>query len=252
MSASWSDTLQPDVGVIIAAAGQGERLGGSVPKQFQPIAGVPMVLRAIRPFLAHPAVVEVVVVLPPDRDGPGIPPWLADLCGDRLRVVAGGATRTESVAEGLRVLSPTCSVVLVHDGARPFPDPDVISTVIEVARRGQGAVAAVPVTDTLKEAEPSETERRVPSAEPRVVIRTLPRTSLWRAQTPQGFPRALLEQAYARARAERTRATDDAALIERIGGKVLLIRDSAINLKVTDPDDLQLAEALARGLSGGG
>ena len=204
-----------------------------------------MLLRAIRPFLAQPAVLEVVAVVPHQGNRPNVPEWLAELIGDRLRVVAGGATRTESVAAGLRVLSPACSVVLVHDGARPFPVPDVISAVIEVARRGQGAVAAIPVTDTLKEAEPL-------NAEPPRIIRTAPRINLWRAQTPQGFPRGLLEQAHDRAGGEGSNATDDAALIERIGGAVLLIRDGAMNLKVTNPDDFQLAEAWARALSDGG
>ena len=244
-----------DVGVIVAAAGRGERLGGPVPKQFRPIAGVPLLLRALRPFLAHPAVAEVVAVLPPDTAARP-PAWLADLIGERLRIVAGGATRTESVGAGLRGLGPGCSIVLVHDGARPFPVREVIDEVIAAARRGTGAVAAVPVSDTLKEVvseSAGEAELVGPSAlsaspaRPPVVARTVPRTGLWRAQTPQGFPRSLLETAYAAARTQGWTGTDEAELVERSGGTVVLIRDAATNLKITTPDEWRLAEALARG-----
>jgi 2-C-methyl-D-erythritol 4-phosphate cytidylyltransferase len=151
-----------------------------------------------------------------------------------LVVVPGGAERADSVAAGLRALDPECTVVLVHDAARPFVGRPVIDAVIAHARAGEGAVAAVRVSDTLKQAAAEDPTR---------VARTVPRDGLWRAQTPQGFPRAVLERAYAAARGEG--ATDDAALVERTGVSVRLVPDSPRNMKVTTPEDLALAELLA-------
>ena len=225
------------MGVVVAAAGRGERMGGAVLKQFQPVAGVPMLLHALRPFLSHPDVADVIAVLPADAAA-SPPEWLAGLLGERLRAVAGGATRMDSVEAGLRALPAECRIVLVHDGARPFPEPAVIDAVIGQARRGAGAIAAIPVADTLKEAEP------VAGGASRVRC-TVPRAGLWRAQTPQGFPRALLETAYATARAAGRNGTDEAALVEQAGGEVVLVADSPTNLKVTSPGDLRLAEAIA-------
>ena len=224
----------------MVAAGRGERCGDP-PKQFRLLGGVPLLLRAIRPFLSHPAVDAVSVVLPaPEAEQP--PDWLAPLLGERLRATSGGATRMASVEAGLAVLPSSCSIVLVHDGARPFPDATVIDAVIAAARGGVGAVAAVPVSDTLKEAGP------IDAMSPPPVMRTVSRSALWRAQTPQGFPRSMLESAYraAKARGKGETTTDDAELVEREGGTVVLIRDRSTNLKITTPDDFLVAEALAR------
>ncbi len=226
------------MGVVVVAAGKSERLGGQVPKQFRSVAGVPLLLRAVRPFLSHPDVLEVIAVLP-SAQVLAPPPWLAELLGERLRAVAGGAVRMDSVEAGLRALGAGCTIVLVHDGARPFPEPAVIDHVIAAARHGTGAVAAVPVTDTLKEAEPPALGRFGH------VIRTVARDRLWRAQTPQGFPRPMLVEAFKAARAAGYSATDDAALVERAGGSVVLVHDVSSNLKVTTPEDLRLAEAIA-------
>lgn len=223
---------------MVVAAGRGDRLAGAVPKQFRPIAGVPLLLRALRPFLAHPDVADVVAVLPPEATH-SPPGWLAELAGERLRVVAGGPSRMDSVESGLRALPEGATIVLVHDGARPFPDPAVISEVIAAARTGVAAIAAVPVADTVKESAGDAT------AGPARVLRTVPRERLWRAQTPQGFPRALLESAYAAARAGGYGGTDCASLVERVGGDVLLIPDTVGNFKVTTASDLRLAEAVA-------
>jgi 2-C-methyl-D-erythritol 4-phosphate cytidylyltransferase len=227
--------LPRDVGVIVVAAGRSTRLGGGGAKQYRPIAGVPLVLRAVRPFAAHPEVAQVVLVLPPaDVESP--PAFLAPLQGPGLRLVPGGAERADSVAAGMAALWADCRIVLVHDGARPFPAREVIDAVIAYARAGDGAIAALPVTDTVKEAAAEEPTR---------VASTVPRTRLWRAQTPQGFPRALLERAYARAGNDASTATDEAALVEACGGTVRLVPDSVRNLKVTTPDDLAMAERLA-------
>ena len=180
------------------------------------------------------------VAVLPEREAATPPEWLSGLLGERLLAVAGGSTRRASVEAGLRVLPASCSIVLVHDGARPFPPATIIDAVIAEATRGVGAVAAVPVSDTLKEAGPVESKTPPP------IVRTVPRSTLWRAQTPQGFPRAMLEAAYANARAEGLEASDDAELAEAIGATLVLVRDATTNLKVTTPEDFQLAEALAQ------
>ena len=205
-----------------------------MPKQYQPIAGIPMVLRALRPFASHPDVGQIALVLPPEDVG-SPPDFLRDL-GAGLTLVAGGAERADSVAAGVAALPPECTTVLVHDAARPFVARRVIDEVIALARAGEGAVAAIRVSDTVKEAAADDATR---------VARTVPRDGLWRAQSPQGFPRHVLERAFAAAPRDAA-ATDDAALVERTGVTVRLVADSPRNLKVTTPEDLALAELLAR------
>jgi len=202
-----------------------------------------MVLRALRPFTSHPDVVQVVLVLP-SEDAANPPAFLSasspsasySSASSALTIVAGGAHRGDSVRAGLSALGRECAVVLVHDGARPFVDRTVIEAVIAFARAGEGAVPAVPLSDTLKEAS---------AVDSTLIQRTRPRARLWRAQTPQGFPRAVLEEAHARAVRDGHRATDDAALVEAIGVPVRLVPDSCRNLKITTPEDLALAELLA-------
>lgn len=221
----------------MVAAGRGERLGGDTAKQYQLIGGVPMVIRALQPFTGHPHVAQVVLVLPPD-DAAHPPSFLSDLSAfPGLTTIPGGRHRGDSVRAGLVALRAECTVVLVHDAARPFVDRDVIDAVIGHARAGEGAVPAVPLSDTLKEAT---------AADGTLIRRTRPRARLWRAQTPQGFPRAVLEEAYAHAARAGHRATDDSALVEAIGVPVRLVPDSCRNLKVTTREDLALAELLAR------
>jgi 2-C-methyl-D-erythritol 4-phosphate cytidylyltransferase len=236
--------LPRDVGVIVVAAGRGVRFGSDTPKQFHPVAGVPLVLRALRPFTGHPDVAQVVLVLPPEFAARP-PAFLSDLVAGAgrgspassfLTIIPGGPHRGDSVRAGLTDLTSSCTVVLVHDGARPFVQRDVVDAVIGYARSGEGAVAAMPLSDTLKEASRREANR---------VLRTRPRARLWRAQTPQGFPRAVLEQAHNRAARLGRRATDDAALVEALGFPVRLVPDSNRNLKITTTEDLALAELLA-------
>lgn len=197
-----------------------------------------MVLRAVRAFTSHPDVAQVVLVLPP-QDAANPPDFLSApsaTSSSAFTVVPGGQHRGDSVRAGLRALRSNCVVVLVHDGARPFVDRSVMDLVIGHARRGEGAVPAVPLSDTLKEAAANDPTR---------IARTRPRARLWRAQTPQGFPRAVLEEAHARAARAGHRATDDAALVEAMGLPVRLVPDSSRNIKVTTPEDLALAELLA-------
>jgi 2-C-methyl-D-erythritol 4-phosphate cytidylyltransferase len=233
MSPSSAPDSPPDIGVLIAAGGRGERAGAGEPKQFRPIAGIPMLLRAVRPFAQHPRVRQIVIALP-EAFVASPPAWLAGLLGRRLKTVAGGATRTASVRAALEALDPACSIVLVHDAARPFVSYEEIAAVVSAAARGVGALAALPVADTLKRRSPDGT-----------VTCTVPRDDLWRALTPQGFPRALLAEAYRRV-ADDSCATDDAALVEAMGQPVVLVPGRATNFKVTTPDDFTVAEALAR------
>jgi 2-C-methyl-D-erythritol 4-phosphate cytidylyltransferase len=229
--------LPRDVGVLVVAAGVGRRVGGGVLKQYREIGGVPMLLRALRPFVSHPKVRHVVVALPATHAA-APPEWLAALAGKGLSFVAGGVERHSSVQKALAALDPACGIVLVHDAARPFVERATIDAVIAAAREGTGAVAAVPLSDTLKEAGRDGTIRR-----------TLPREELWRAQTPQGFPRAMLQRAHDAA-GSGADATDDAMLVEQLGEPVRVIPDSPANFKVTTAEDLALAEAWAAVVQG--
>lgn len=235
----------PDVGVVVVAAGAGVRAGPGEPKQFRPIVGVPMLLRALRPFTGHPEVRQVVVALPPGyAERP--PEWLGKLRGERLGLVAGGAQRVDSVRAGIAALPADTAIVLVHDAARPFVTRETIDAVIARARAGVGAVAAVPTSDTLKEVGQGASQLT-----PRVA-RTVDRDRIWRAQTPQGFPRRMLNDAYAQLAAAANGGApppgDDAEVCERAGFPVELIPDSPYNFKVTTADDFRIAEALAREL----
>ena len=221
------------VGVVIPAAGKGERAKGKIPKQFQEIVGVPMLLRTLRPFSAHPLVEQIVVALPADV-ADDAPEWLATLIGERLHVVPGGATRADSVYSGLMQLRDECDTVVVHDAARPFVSRETIDAVIEVAGGGLGAVACVPVTDTLK--------RTVDGTS---VVETVNREGLWRAQTPQGFPLVMLRAAYDAAGAGAYAFTDEGSIAEAMGADVRIVPDAPLNFKVTTPEDFLIAEALA-------
>jgi len=224
----------PDVGVVVVAAGVGVRAGPGEPKQFRSILGVPMLLRALRPFTSHPDVAHVVVAVPSIyADRP--PDWLSKLRGERLTLVAGGDARAHSVRAGLGALPESLTVVLVHDAARPFVSRATIDGVIARARAGVGAVAALPLSDTVKEVIDGNR-----------IVQTVARERLWRAQTPQGFPRRMIVDAYALLTDSESGPTDDATLCERAGFPVEVVVDSPENLKVTTADDFRIAEALAR------
>lgn len=226
--------LARDVGVVIVAAGAGTRTASTTElKQFRWVAGKPMLLHSVQRFMERPDVAIVICVLPRAYAGDP-PPWLFQCDVDRLLVSVGGRERGDSVFNGLTDLPPEVKIVLVHDAARPLADAATIERVVATARTGRGAVAALPVVDTLKEVDD---EGRV--------VRTVERARLWRAQTPQGFPRDMLERAYAEARAAGVSATDDAALCERLGLPVVVVRGSERAMKVTVEEDFARLEALA-------
>lgn len=221
-----------DVGVVIVAGGSGSRTGSDELKQFRWVAGKPVLLHSVQAFMARPDVGIVVVVLP-KAYAADPPPWLFQCDVDRLLVSTGGNARHDSVVNGLEDLPEDIVIAVVHDAARPLVTDDTIDRVIAEARKGHGAIAALPVVDTLKEVDAQG-----------VITRTVSREGLWRAQTPQAFPRAILEQAHVRARTDNVHATDDAALVERLGLPVYVVRGSERGMKITTEEDFARADAL--------
>ncbi len=215
--------------VVIPAAGAGRRMGA--PKAMLELHGQPMLRHTIAPFLAEPRVRAVIVVLDPAAAA-APPAWLAGLDA-RIRIVPGGAERGDSVRAGLRAVAEDVDVVLIHDAARPLVSGALVARALEAAAAGRSVVAAIPVTDTIHEV--NEHGR---------VLSTPDRRRLWRAQTPQAFPRAVVTAAYDRAGLEGVAATDDAALVARYGEPVHVIEGDATNIKITTPADLALAEVL--------
>jgi 2-C-methyl-D-erythritol 4-phosphate cytidylyltransferase len=182
--------------------------------------------------MARPDVVSVVVVLP-RAYAADPPPWVFQCDIDRLMVSTGGRTRTESALNGLEDLPDEARVVLIHDAARPLVGDETIERVVQSARAGHATVAALPVVDTLKEVDESGT-----------VVRTIDRERLWRAQTPQGFPRDIIVHVHREAKTNHVSATDDAGLCERLGIQVKIVRGSERAMKITEESDFARAEAL--------
>jgi 2-C-methyl-D-erythritol 4-phosphate cytidylyltransferase len=209
--------------LILPAAGRGERFGGFLPKQLQPIAGAPLFIHALRPF--HHLVTEVVLVVSDDWRDRLRAAVDAFLPGWPLRLVAGGANRQASVAAGLAALSPDCEVALVHDAARPLIEPAAIRACIQALRRYPACVLAAPCTDTLK---------RSHGPHDRLVRATEKREHFWRAETPQGFRVALARQAYAGI--DRA-CTDDSHVVELAGASVHIVASAAANPKLTTAAD---------------
>ena len=224
--------MSRDVGVVIVAAGESTRTAGKELKQFRWIAGKPMLLHSLQTFMARSDVISVVCVIPKEFVADP-PPWIFQCDVDRLLLSIGGRTRMESVKNGLEDLTDEASIALIHDAARPFVEDALIDRVLARARAGEAAVPGLAVVDTIKEAD--DTGR---------VIRTVDRAKLWRVQTPQGFPREIIERAHREARASSATATDDAALCERIGVPVAIVPGSERAMKVTDEGDFERIEAL--------
>lgn len=231
--ATSPDGVVRDVGVVIVAGGSGKRTGSTELKQFRWVSGKPALLHSVQAFMARPDVAVVVVVLP-KAYAADPPPWLFQCDVDRLLVSVGGRERHESVVNGLEDLPEEVSIAVVHDAARPLVTDGTIDRVIAEARLGHGAIAALPVVDTLKEVN-----------EAGEIVGTVDRTRLWRAQTPQAFPRLMLEQAHIAARRDKVGATDDAALCERLGLKVVVVRGSERGMKITEEADFARADALS-------
>ncbi len=216
---------------IVLAAGSGRRLGG-VSKAFLPLAGRPLLDRALAAVLTPAEIATAVVVAPPARldDARAVAAPYPKVTA----VIAGGAERQDSVAAGLGVTGEA-DWVLVHDAARPLASPALVRRVLLAARETGAATAGLAARDTIKVASAG------------TVTETLERGSIWLTQTPQAFRRPLLLEAHARAAARGLRATDDAALVEAMGGAVRVVEGETTNLKITTAEDLAIAEALLRG-----
>lgn len=220
---------------IIAAAGRGSRMVSDRPKQFLQLAGTPLIFRTLKAFEQCESIQEIIVVLPADESAE----FLA-AAGKRglrklSRVVPGGSTRAESVKRGLLAIrEATAEIVTVHDGVRPFVTPEEISRTVMAAETHGAAILAVPATDTIKQVEAGS------------VVRTLARRELFHALTPQSFQYQTLRRAYDHADVGDPALTDDSALVEQLGERVVIVEGSRWNVKITTPRDLIIAEAFLK------
>jgi 2-C-methyl-D-erythritol 4-phosphate cytidylyltransferase len=220
---------------IIAAAGQGRRMGSDRPKQFLELAGIPIIIHTVRAFDECAAIQEILVVLPAEDAAD----FLALAGKYSLRkvtqVLPGGVSRADSVCRGLRAIRPaTAEIVAVHDGVRPFVTADEISRTVAAAAEHGAAILVAGVTDTVKEVKAGS------------VVRTLRRDGLRRALTPQCFRYALLRRAYEEVDLLDPELTDESVLFERLGLEVATVDGSSRNIKITVAEDIAVGEALLR------
>jgi 2-C-methyl-D-erythritol 4-phosphate cytidylyltransferase len=224
----------PLVVALVPAAGRGLRMGGSVPKQFLSLGGEPLVIQSLRALQAAPVVGQIILAVPPAD---------VEYCEHEIvsrqrftkvtKVVAGGAERQDSVRHALAQIPSDTEIVLIHDAVRPFVTLRMIAEVVAAARKEGAAIIALPTRDTVKQVRMDG-----------MIERTVDRTPLWLAQTPQAFRRDWIETAHRKAHAEGVRATDDASLVEWLGYSVAVVEGSGENIKVTRPEDLVIGEAI--------
>jgi len=219
---------------IVVAAGQGARFGDDgVPKAFRPLAGLPMYVHSLRALEAVPSIAGIVLVVPVNWQEYAMEHTMGEATRATIEITPGGDTRQASVRAGLARVPPDAERIVVHDAARPLVTPAMIESILVALKGADGAICAVPLSDTLKKATDG------------VVEETMAREGLWRVQTPQAFDAKALRDAHASASEDD--ATDDAALIEARGGRVVIVPGDERNIKVTTPADLELAEALMLG-----
>jgi 2-C-methyl-D-erythritol 4-phosphate cytidylyltransferase len=220
------------VAAIVPAAGSGKRLGAKEKKPFVLLAGKPLIAYALLALDSSKHIDQIYVAVDPGSIGrlKGI----IDRYGIRkvVKVVAGGKTRAGSVKNCFDLVDPLCEIVLIHDGARPFPGGSDIMNSVLLAGKFGGCVTAIPMTDTVKLSDKGL-----------FVKRTIDRNSLWRAQTPQAFRYAVLKKAL-NAVNDISNITDDASVLERLGKRVKILKGSPRNIKVTTKEDLKIAEVL--------
>ena len=233
---------------LVLAAGSGRRMGGETPKQYMDLAGMPLFTHAYRRMELSPVIDDIVLVVPAGDEAYARACLSEQGLGTKLRAVtAGGAERYDSVAGGLEAVDWDCDIVFIQDGARPFPEESLLEDLYRViAEDGEGgAVAAVPVKDTIKVSDTAG-----------YAVSTPDRRTLWQVQTPQVFPFSMIRDAYRELPARRTpegtiggrQVTDDAMVAEALcGTRIRLVTASYRNLKVTTPEDLLIAEAFIRG-----
>jgi 2-C-methyl-D-erythritol 4-phosphate cytidylyltransferase len=220
---------------VIVAAGKGTRMGPGVDKLFLEVAGRPVIAHTWQRFNDAACIDEIILVV---RDG--MQSAFAELAQQfKLvkphRLVVGGAERQDSVWNGLEALSSAARIVAIQDGARPCTSEELIAATIKAARESGAAVAAQPVTDTIKE-----------TADGKTIARNVDRSKLWAVQTPQTFRVDVIRRALSEVRARQVQVTDDTAACEVIGQPVRLVTSAAPNPKVTTPADLPYLEMLLR------
>jgi 2-C-methyl-D-erythritol 4-phosphate cytidylyltransferase len=217
---------------IVPAAGLGKRLGTLDKKPFVKLAGKPLIAHTLK-ALESSAGVDNIIVAAEAGSIKRLEGIISRYGFKKIgKVVKGGRTRAESVKNCFKKINGPCDIVVIHDGARPFPGIDSIKDCIRLAGKFGGCISAIPATDTIKLAD-----RR------RYIVKTLDRNYLWRAQTPQAFKYELLKYALGRIRVNST-ITDDASMLEHAGNKVKILEGSVKNIKITAKEDLKIAEAL--------
>lgn len=220
------------VSAIIPAAGQGLRLGGSVPKQFLHLDGKPILTHTLEAFQNSGLIHSIILVVPENEIDQTRAQWLNNPPLVK-KIIAGGKQRQDSVANGFKELDDDTDIVLVHDGVRPFISLKIIKESIAAANEYGAAITAIAVNDTIKQVNESD-----------LVVQTLDREKLRRVQTPQAFKYDLLKKAFAKAKADSYYGTDEASLIEYIREPVKIINGSELNIKITRKEDLVLAEQI--------
>ncbi|MHB8908187.1 MAG: 2-C-methyl-D-erythritol 4-phosphate cytidylyltransferase [Syntrophales bacterium] len=224
---------------IIPAGGAGRRMGASVPKQYLPLAGIPVILHTLRAFQSALVIDEIYLVVP-EGDIPEITSGIVAHYGltKVSRVLAGGPERQDSVRNALAHVRDEHGIILVHDGVRPFVSGELIRRAVTAADQCGAATVGVPVRDTVKEVSPAGW-----------VVKTVPREGLWLTQTPQAFQRPIIRAAYEKAGQEGFSGTDDASVVERMGVPVRMVPGESDNIKLTTPEDLLLGEVILRRFS---
>jgi 2-C-methyl-D-erythritol 4-phosphate cytidylyltransferase len=218
-----------DVAVLVPAGGVGARLGRRTPKQFLRVGREAILAATVRRFRGHPRVAAIVVAAPAAHVARA-----RRLLGRGVTVVAGGATRQESVRLALEAAPSGVALALVHDAVRPFITRDLVDAVLAAAGAGGAAVCALPVAETVKRVREG------------LVEETVDRVGLWAVQTPQAFRAAVLREAHDKARRDGVAGTDDAMLVERLGHPVRVVPGLAGNVKITTADDLRRARRRSR------
>ncbi|HEY2351367.1 MAG TPA: 2-C-methyl-D-erythritol 4-phosphate cytidylyltransferase [Candidatus Acidoferrum sp.] len=224
------------IAAILPASGLGTRMGAETPKQFLELDGTPIVIHSLRRMASCPLVTDMIVATRADVLESLQATIHAENFSQTVRVVRGGDSRQESVAQALKEVPEDVEIVLVHDAVRPFVTVEQITRVIDEARKCQAAILGIPAMDTVKEVKRASLPEDVA-----LITGTIPRERVVLAQTPQAFSAKLLREAFARAEADGVNASDEAGLVERMGRDVHVVLGSERNIKITRPSDMELA-----------
>jgi 2-C-methyl-D-erythritol 4-phosphate cytidylyltransferase len=229
------------VSAIIVAGGKGIRMGAAVRKQYLLLAGKPIFCHTLEAFDACSCIEEIYLVVPPDDLNTCAEKWVSSLILHKtIHLVAGGLERQDSVYRGIQAVSgQRCEIVVIHDAVRPFVSSRMIEDCVAETRISGACIVGMPVTETAKRVNVNQVEF------------TLDRNAIWMAQTPQAFDLNLIRTAHEKAGLDHFMGTDDAMLVERLGHKIRIIPGSRLNMKITSPEDLALAEGIIQRISSG-